>query len=240
MTQLFSVSYPNDFPTLQDVIGMTYDIISSGRHHVIWTLSQPDELASDRISPRRLTVRMTSWRPDEIRSDAWCHPNDLAGVGISSRWVTVNSSYHPDDIRFQFMSSGWLNWGWYLIQMSHDNVILSSKWDTLAFLSHPDELANFDFSQHAVALQCFRRTLDSHSMKPMLRADEWLATQPTETLIRLLYLYPNCIYLYCSGLWLLCDDFCALVPPRELSEKNIYNPKQAISVTCFNYCWARP
>ena len=203
MTQLFSVSHPNDFPTLQDVIGMTYDIISSGRHHVIWTLSQPDELAPDRISSRWLRVQMTSWRPDEIRSDAWCHPNDLAGVGISSRRVTVNSSYHPDDIRFQLMSSGWLNWGWYLIQMSYDNVIMSSKWDTLAFLNHPDDLANFDFSQHAEALQCFRRILDFHSMKPMLRADVFYTS----------------ILVYCSGLWLLCDDFCALVPPRELSEK---------------------
>ena len=31
--------------------------------------------------------------------------------------------------------------------MSYDNVIMSS------FLSHPDEIANLDFPQHAVALQ---------------------------------------------------------------------------------------
>ena len=85
-----------------------------------------------------------------------CHPDDLPGVGISSGWVTANSLYHPDDILFHFMSSGWLNWGWFLIRMSYGNVIMSSGWDTLPFLSHPDEIANFDFPQHAVALQRFR------------------------------------------------------------------------------------
>ena len=87
-----------------------------------------------------------------------CHPDDLPGVGISSGWVTANSLCHPDDILFHFMSSGWLNWGWFLIRMSYGNVIMSSGWDTLPFLSHPDEIANFDFPQHAVALQRFRNT----------------------------------------------------------------------------------
>ena len=54
------------------------------------------------------------------------------------------------------MSHGWLSWSWYLIWMGYDNVIMSSGWHTLPFLSHPDEIANFDFSQHAVALQRFR------------------------------------------------------------------------------------
>ena len=54
------------------------------------------------------------------------------------------------------MSSGWLSWSRYLIRMSYGNVILSSKWHTLTFSSHPNEIANFDFSQHAVALQRFR------------------------------------------------------------------------------------
>ena len=85
-----------------------------------------------------------------------CHPDDLPGVGISSGWVTANSLCHPDDILFHFMSFGWLNWGWFLIRMSYGNVIMSSGWDTLPFLSHPDEIANFDFPQHAVALQRFR------------------------------------------------------------------------------------
>ena len=88
-----------------------------------------------------------------------CHPDDLPGVGISSGWVTANSLCHPDDILFHFMSSGWLNWGWFLIRMSYGNVIMSSGWDTLPFLSHPDEIANFDFPQHAVALQRFRTSL---------------------------------------------------------------------------------
>ena len=54
------------------------------------------------------------------------------------------------------MSSGWLNWAWYLIRMSYGSVIMSSGWDTLPVLSHPDEIANFDFPHHAVALQRFR------------------------------------------------------------------------------------
>ena len=87
-----------------------------------------------------------------------CHPDDLPGVGISSGWVTANSFCHPDDILFHFMSSGWPNWGWFLIRMSYGNVIMSSGWHTLPFLSHPDEIANFDFPQHAVALQRFRST----------------------------------------------------------------------------------
>ena len=94
-----------------------------------------------------------------IRSLIWwlSHPGDLAGVGISSGWLTVNSLCHPDDIPFHLMSSGWLNWAWYLIRMSYGSVIMSSGWDTLPVLSHPDEIANFDFLHHAVALQRFRR-----------------------------------------------------------------------------------
>ena len=63
---------------------------------------------------------------------------------------------HQDDIPFHLMSFGWLNWGCYLIRMSYGNIIMSSWWHTLPFLSHPDEIANFDFSQHVVALQRFR------------------------------------------------------------------------------------
>ena len=71
-----------------------------------------------------------------------------------SRWIHC----HPDDIPFHLMSSGLLNWGWYLIRMSYGYVIImSSGWDTLPCLSHPDEIANFDFSQHAVAFQRFRK-----------------------------------------------------------------------------------
>ena len=118
--------------------------ISSRPHNVIWALSHPDELARDRISSR--------W----LMADALCHPDDLAGVGISFEWVTANSLYHPDDTPIHLMSSGRLNWGWYLIRMSYGNVIMSYGWDTLPLLSHTNEIANFDFSQHAVALQRFR------------------------------------------------------------------------------------
>ena len=132
---------------MQDVIRMTYDVALCHPDEItkIWSLSHPDELAIPSISSGWLIV------------DALCHPDDLPGVGISSGWVTANSLCHPDDILFHFMSSGWLNWGWFLIRMSYGNVIMSSGWDTLPFLSHPDEIANFDFPQHAVALQRFRR-----------------------------------------------------------------------------------
>ena len=131
---------------MQDVIRMTYDVALCHPDEItkIWSLSHPDDLAIPSISSGWLIV------------DALCHPDDLPGVGISSGWVTANSLCHPDDILFQFMSSGWINWGWFLIRMIYGNVIMSSGWDTLPFLSHPDEIANFDFPQHAVALQRFR------------------------------------------------------------------------------------
>ena len=132
---------------MQDVIRMTYDVALCHPDAItkIWSLSHPDDLAITSISSGWLIV------------DALCHPDDLPGVGISSGWVTANSLCHPDDILFHFMSSGWLNWGWFLIRMSYGNVIMSSGWDALPFLSHPDEIANFDFPQHAVALQRFRK-----------------------------------------------------------------------------------
>ena len=148
------LSHPDDLAilsisclrTLQDVIRMTYDIalVSPGRQNVIWTLSHLDESASDRVSP--------GW----LMAVALCHPDYLTGDGISPGWVTTNSLCHPDDMLFHLMSFGWLNWGWYLIRMSYGNFIMSTGWDTLPFLSHPDEIANFDFPQYAVAPQCFR------------------------------------------------------------------------------------
>ena len=128
---------------MQDVIRMTYDVALCHPDELtkIWFLSHP---AIPSISSGWLIV------------DALCHPDDLPGVGISSGRVTANSLCHPDDTLFHFMSSGWLNGGWFLIRMSYFNVIMSSGWDTLPFVSHPDEIANFDFPQHAVALQRFR------------------------------------------------------------------------------------
>ena len=101
------------------------------------------------------------------------HPDDLPGVGISSGWVMDESLCHPDDILFHFMSSGWLNWGWFLIRMSYSNVITSSGWDTLPFLSHPDEIANFDFPHHAVALQRFRRYELISEVQNLRNQTEW-------------------------------------------------------------------
>ena len=73
--------------------------------------------------------------------DGLCHPDDLPGVGISSGWVMANSLCHADDILFHFMSPGWLNWGWFPTWMSYGNVIMSSGWDTLLFLSHPGAIS---------------------------------------------------------------------------------------------------
>ena len=162
---------------MQDVIRMTYDVALCHPDEItkIWSLSHPDDLAIPSISSGWLIVDALC-HPDDLPgvgiSSGWvtanslchpddiffhlCHPDDLPDVGISSGWVTANSLCHPDDILFHFMSSGWLNWGWFLIRMSYDNVIMSSGWDTLPFLSHPDQIANFDFPQHAVALQRFR------------------------------------------------------------------------------------
>ena len=146
MRYVLVVSHPDDLWPMQDVIRMTYDVALCHPDEItkIWSLSHPDDLAIPSISSGWLIV------------DALCHPDDLPGVGISSGWVTANSLCHPDDILFHFMSSGWLNRGWFLIRMSYGNVFMSSGWDTLPFLSHPDEITNFDFPQHAVALQRFR------------------------------------------------------------------------------------
>ena len=84
------------------------------------------------------------------------HPDELAPGRISSGWLLDTAICHPDDISYHRMSSGWLSRNWYLIRMSYDNVIMSSGWHRLPFLSHPDEIANFDFPHHAVALQRFR------------------------------------------------------------------------------------
>ena len=101
--------------------------------------------------------------------DALCHSDELASVGIPSGWVTANLICHPDDILFRLMSPRWLNWGWYLIRMGYGNVILSSGWDILPFLSHTDDITNFNFSQHAVALQRFRISVLHHVRNNWLR-----------------------------------------------------------------------
>ena len=139
---------------MQDVIRMTYDVASCHPDEItkIISLSHPDDLAIPSNSSGWLIV------------DALCHPDDLPGVGNSSGWVTANSLCHPDDILFHFMLSGWLNGGWFLIRMSYGNVIMSSGWDALPFVSHPDEMANFDFPQHAVALQRFRTRVPTRSV----------------------------------------------------------------------------
>ena len=96
-----------------------------------------------------------------IMSSGWHTLPFMSSGWLTWRWYLIRMSYGKFIMSsgwhtLPFMSSGWLNWGGFLIRMSYGNVIMSSGWDTLPFLSHPDEIANFDFPQHAVALQRFR------------------------------------------------------------------------------------
>ena len=119
--------------------------------HNGFVVTHPNEInnlvpkSSGWLSYSKYLIRMTYGRC--IMSSgwhSWCWYLIWMSYGksiVSCRWHTLPSYV----IR-------WLNWGWYPIQMSYSNVIMSSRWDTLPFLSHPDEIANFDFPQHAVAL----------------------------------------------------------------------------------------
>ena len=82
-----------------------------------------------------------------------CHQDELAPGCISSGWLLDTAVCHPNDISYHHMSSRWLSRNWYLIRMSYDNVVMLSGWHTLPFLNHPNEIANFDFPHHAMALQ---------------------------------------------------------------------------------------
>ena len=76
---------------------------------------------------------------------------------MSSGWrITPLDSVKNSSI-YHHMPSGWLSWSWYHILMSYDNVITSSRYNTLPFVGHPNEIANFGCSQHAVVIQHFRR-----------------------------------------------------------------------------------
>ena len=95
--------------------------IQSGRNNGIWTVSHAD----DHIS--------SGW----LIADALSHPDDLAGVGISYWLLTANSLCHLVDIPFHLTSSGWHNWGWYLIlmcyyviQVRYASFLKSFRWDS--------------------------------------------------------------------------------------------------------------
>ena len=134
---------------------------------LLLAVSHPDDLTIGSITP--------GW----LMGIVGCHPDDLRYSPISSGWHNIIWTLsHPDEItmlmpkssgwvspwpyliRMTFghcsMSSGWLSRNRYLLRMSYDNVIMSSGWHKLPFLSHPDEIVNFDFPHHAVALQRFR------------------------------------------------------------------------------------
>ena len=57
---------------------------------------------------------------------------------------------------------------WYFIRMSYGKFILSG-WHPSPLLSHPNEIADFDFSQHPAALQCFRTFLTHCWFRSWLR-----------------------------------------------------------------------
>ena len=67
-----------------------------------------------------------------------------------------NAVCHTNGTPYYHMSPGWLSWNQFLIRMSYGNVIISSEWPTLLLLIYPNEKSDSDWSQHAVALQCFR------------------------------------------------------------------------------------
>ena len=156
---------------------LRYSPISYGWHNIIWTLSHPDEInmlmpkSFGWLSYRQYLIRMTYgycrmssvWLTILSRwhNVIWTqsHPDELAPGRISSGWLLDTAVCHPDGISYRHMPSGWLSRNWYLIRMSYDNVIMSSGWYTLPFLSHQDKIANFDFPHHAVALQRFRSTV---------------------------------------------------------------------------------
>ena len=108
-------------------------------------------------------IRMTSLSAVSHLDDLWsmhyvirmtylalvCHPDGLRQMHYVIRMTYSSIFCLPDD----------LTEVWNLIRMSYGNVIMSSRWDTLPFSSHPDEIANFDFPQHAVTLQRFRNYL---------------------------------------------------------------------------------
>ena len=130
------------------------------------SISHPDDILPIANSSGRPRVQNALCHPDHLgklcMSSGWhntlatSHPDEILPLAKSSGWLTINSLCHPDGIPFHLMSSGWLNWGWYLIRMSYGSVIMSSGWDTLRILTHQDEIANFDFPHHAVAVQRFR------------------------------------------------------------------------------------
>ena len=74
------------------------------------------------------------------------HPDELRQIHYVIRMTYSSILCHPDDLTEVGFPSGWVT----------AMFFMSSGWDTLPFLSHPDEIANFDFPQHAVALQRFR------------------------------------------------------------------------------------
>ena len=177
MILLSEVSHPNDLSMggispgwlnyWQYVIRMTYGYCSMSPGWDNYVVPKSSGWLSYRQYLIRLTYqyyRMSSvWLTILsylIHDVIWTlsHPDELAPGRISSGWVLNTAVYHPDDI-YRHMSSGWLSWNWYLIRMSYDNVIMSSGWHTLPFLCLPDEIPNFDFPYHAVALQRFCRIM---------------------------------------------------------------------------------
>ena len=180
---------------MQDVIRMTYDIAPCHPDEITNLIPKSHGWLSYSQNPVRMTYGHCSMSPGwhtilpYLIRTTWRHLNPN-----SSKWVSA----WPYLIRMTYgrciMSSGWLSWRWYLIQMSYDNTIMSSGSDTLPFLSHRNEIANF-----AVALQRFRTaSYGSAEGQPRVAKNRNLRSYPDDLRMKA---YKRCR----SPLWLSHD-----------------------------------
>ena len=70
------------------------------------------------------------------------HSDELRHINYVIRMTYPSILCHPDDSTEVGISPGW---------------VMAMFFYVIPFLSRPDEIANFDFSQHTVALQYFRK-----------------------------------------------------------------------------------
>ena len=137
---------------------------SSGWHNLIQ--SHPDELALGHISSEWVTDIAVRHPGDSwycLMSSGWhgviwtlSHQGELVPGRLSDDIWPIQHVIRMNTLPLCVIWIKWLSWSLYLIQMSYRNVIMSLEWHTLSFLIHLDEILDFDFSQHAVALQRFR------------------------------------------------------------------------------------
>ena len=130
------------------------------------------------------------------------------------------------------MSSGWLSRNRYLIRMSYDNVIMSSGWHRLPFVSHPDEIVNVDFPHHAVALQRFRSLwfplpwlkITQPARESKVPCLVWFHSRIS---IQQFWIYPTCGCTKYRILPIVCNDLDTTNPLDPTLARNL-----------FQYLWA--